>query len=185
VKTLSYIYIKKLKVTEYKFNALFKELYAPLVLYAFRILGDRVATEDIAQEAFVSVWRKWDSGREIKSLKSYLYVVALNKCLTLLRINKRQIAASHVEKFDRNALDAMIYSGNHGKDLQSLACPHRQCRKVFIMHCIQGMKVLEIAAALKLSIHTVNAHKARGILLLQRMLLGISLIVVIEALKSL
>ncbi len=47
-----------------------------------------------------------------------------------------------------------------------------QCRKVFILHYIEGKKISEIAEELKISIGTVKTHKVRGIDLLTEVITG-------------
>jgi RNA polymerase sigma-70 factor (family 1) len=166
------------------FTSTFRQYYAPLVLYAYRITDNQGAAEDIVEEAFVSLWNKRDAFSEIKSLKSYLYTIARNKCLSWLRKNQRDIkrhkaSSSFEEEFDRTALENMIYAESMEKIYTAIDKLPRQCRKVFIMHYIDGMKISEIAKELKLSIHTINAHKGRGIDLLQKVLLNLLFIVLI------
>jgi RNA polymerase sigma-70 factor (family 1) len=169
---------------ETAFTSTFRQYYAPLVLYAYRITDNQGAAEDIVEEAFVSLWNKRDAFGEIKSLKSYLYTIARNKCLSWMKKNQRDIkrhqaSSSFEEEFDRTALENMIYAESMGKIYMAIDKLPRQCRKVFIMHYIDGMKISEIAKELKLSIHTINAHKGRGIDLLQKVLLNLLFLVLI------
>ena len=75
--------------------------------------------------------------------------------------------------FEQTALEGMIYAEYMNRIYTALDRLPAQCRKVFILHYIEGKKVTEVAAELGLSIHTVNAHKSRGIGLLQKMLLSL------------
>src|SRR5580704_12344030 len=72
------------------FTSIFKQFYSPLVLYAFRMTEDQYAAEDIIENAFISLWKKRNSLSEIRSLKSYLYTIARNGCLSWIRKNKRE-----------------------------------------------------------------------------------------------
>jgi len=55
-----------------------------------------------------------------------------------------------------------------------------QCKKVFILHYIDGKKISEIAEELNISVGTVKTHKVRGIDLLQKSLLGTLLLILLS-----
>ena len=167
------------------FTRIFNQFYAPLVLYAYRITDDQNAAEDIIENAFISLWNKRNSLSEIRSLKSYLYTIARNGCLSWIRKNKREkarykIIRSIEQGFDKTALENMIYSESMAKIYSAMDKLPPQCRKVFILHYIEGKKIAEIAEELKISIGTVKTHKVRGIDLLQKSLLGLFLLIFIS-----
>ena len=167
------------------FTSIFNQFYAQLVLYAYRITNDQNAAEDIIENAFISLWNKRNSLSEIRSLKSYLYTIARNGCLSWIRKNKREksrykIISSVEEGFDKTALENMIYSETMAKIYAAMDKLPPQCRKVFILHYIEGKKIAEIAEELKISIGTVKTHKVRGIDLLQKSLLGLFLLILIS-----
>lgn len=167
------------------FTSIFNQFYAQLVLYAYRITNDQVAAEDIIENAFISLWNKRNSLSEIRSLKSYLYTIARNGCLSWIRKNKREksrykIISSFEEGFERTALENMIYSETMSMIYAAVDKLPPQCRKVFILHYIEGKKISEIAEVLKISIGTVKTHKVRGIDLLQKSLLILFLWILIS-----
>ena len=159
------------------FAEIFKEWYTPLVLNAYRITDNQSAAEDIAEDAFIKLWEKRDSFSEIHSLKSYLYTMTRNAALTWLEKNKR-------EKLRYNKLSAM--EGDTAPDMlenmifnEMMTAIYSvmeklpgQCRKVFIMHYVEGKEIAEIASELNITTGTVNTHKFRGIHLLQKALLS-------------
>ena len=166
------------KGEESGFIAIFYEFYSPLVLYTYRITNDQAAAEDIVEEAFIRLWIKRDSLSEIHSLKSYLYTIARNGCLSWIRKNKRENAhfktiTSIEEEFERSPLENMIYSETMAKIYAAMEKLPNKCKRVFIMHYIEGKKITEIAVELKISIGTVKTHKVRGIDLLQKALLSL------------
>jgi RNA polymerase sigma-70 factor (family 1) len=167
------------------FTSIFNQFYTPLVLYAFRITEDQNAAEDIIENAFISLWKKRNSLSEIRSLKSYLYTIAKNGCLSWIRKNKREksrykIISSIEEGFEKTALENMIYSETMSKIYAAIDKLPPQCRKVFILHFKEGKKIAEIAEELKISIGTVKTHKVRGIDSLQKSLLGLFLLIFIS-----
>ena len=165
---------------ETSFTTIFNQYYSPLVLYTYRITDNQAVAEDIVEEAFISLWNKRSSIDEINSLKAYLYTIARNRSLTWIRKNKREnernkTAISLEEEFENTALENMIYSETMGKIYTAMDRLPPQCKKVFILHYIEGKKIAEIAEELKISISSVRTHRGRGIDLLQKALLGISI----------
>lgn len=170
-----------------EFTSLFNEHYAALVVYALKITNDQAAAEDIAEETFIKFWKKSESETEILSQKSYLFTITRNGCLTWVRKNKAENArykSIPIEGFERTALEAMIYAETMAKVYAAVDSLPGQCRKVFIMHFIKGMKLTEIATELGIGLGTVNTHKVRGLQILQRTLLGMPLVLIIEVLKA-
>jgi RNA polymerase sigma-70 factor (family 1) len=161
-----------------EFSQFFHEHYASLVLFAFRFTDDLTAAEDIATECFVTLWNKRDSLEKVKSFRSYLYATARNASLDYIRFHKRektrnQIAASLEPASERTILEDMIHYESMKGIVVAMERLPQQCRKVFVLHYIEGKKLSEIAKELKISIGTVYTHKYRSIDLLQKALLGL------------
>ena len=55
------------------FAAVFREHYASLVASAERLVGDRAAAEDTAQEVMLELWRRREALPEDMSLRAYLH----------------------------------------------------------------------------------------------------------------
>jgi RNA polymerase sigma-70 factor (TIGR02960 family) len=74
----------------------FRELTDPfrreLELHCYRILGSLQDAEDMLQETLLAAWRGLDQFRERASLRTWLYRIATNRCLNLLRSRARRPA---------------------------------------------------------------------------------------------
>ena len=72
----------------------FQELVAPyrreLHLHCYRILGSLQDAEDTVQETLLAAWRGLAGFEERASLRAWLYRIATNRCLNLLRDRKRR-----------------------------------------------------------------------------------------------
>lgn len=60
------------------FEAFFRAEHARLLRALFVVTGDRQEAEDLMQEAFLSVWERWERVRGMTDPVGYLYRTALN-----------------------------------------------------------------------------------------------------------
>jgi RNA polymerase sigma-70 factor (TIGR02960 family) len=74
----------------------FRELTDPfrreLQVHCYRILGSLQDAEDMLQETLLAAWRGLDEFEGRASLRTWLYRIATNRCLNLLRSNARRPA---------------------------------------------------------------------------------------------
>ena len=62
------------------FEALVNQYQAPILNMIYRMIGSREEAEDLAQEVFVTVFKKIDSFRGESSLATWMYRIASNHC---------------------------------------------------------------------------------------------------------
>ena len=74
---------------EEAFQELIEPYRAELQLHCYRILGSLQDAEDQLQETLLAAWRGLERFEERTSLRSWLYRIATNRCLNVLRDRRR------------------------------------------------------------------------------------------------
>lgn len=71
--------------TEPRFQDFFHEHFEPLLRVLYLVGGDRHEAEDVAQEALVKAYERWDRIRRLSDPAGYVYRMALNARRSRLR----------------------------------------------------------------------------------------------------
>ena len=81
---------------------LFDEFRPRIYSHSYRLLGNWQDAEDITQEVFVSAYLSWDSLYAREKLAGWLYRIATNLCIDLLRQRK------HLSRWAYERADSVI-----------------------------------------------------------------------------
>jgi RNA polymerase sigma-70 factor (ECF subfamily) len=152
-------------------GAAFEELYhqhaARLYNLAYRMAGTANDAEDLLQDIFLLAYRKLGSFRGESSLGTWLYRLAMNHCLDVLR--SRQTRMGHqTDSLDEDgaaeppAAPALGAVSRIDLDRAIGQLPHA-CRAAFLLHDVEGFGHHEVGAILGISEGTSKSqvHKAR------------------------
>ena len=154
------------------FETLYRAYWPLLVKFARRIGG--LATEDakeLVQDVFLGLWRSRERWSVRDSLSSYLFG-AVNNRAPELGVKRRRAIDPPLSEWE----PTVDNSGPHRPVVHELeervaaiieAMPKR-CRQVYLLFHADGLDTRAIAAALGLSVITVNRHHARALHLIAR-----------------
>jgi RNA polymerase sigma-70 factor (ECF subfamily) len=151
------------------FQRAFDNWFDHMCYFANKFIEDIPITEDIVQEAFISLWENKEKIESDEHIKAFLYKVIRNKSLNHLKHEeiKRRYAENAIIKLESD--DFFIRYVIEEETKRLIAETEKEltpkCKKVFHLS-MQGYKNAEICGKLNISINTVKTHKrvANGIL---------------------
>jgi RNA polymerase sigma-70 factor (ECF subfamily) len=132
---------------------------------AFRMLGDRIEAEDVAQEVFERVWKQapqWTPGPA--RFDTWMHRVALNLCYDRLRRRREVTMEVLPERVDEGpAPDAGLLAADTGDRVAAAlaALPDRQREAVVLTH-YQDLGNIAVAALMEISVEALESLLSRG-----------------------
>ena len=164
------------------FQGLVDQFKKKVYFLAYDIVGDHHEAEDVSQEVFIKVYRSLGSFRRDAKMSSWIYQIAVNSAIDLLRKRKAKPSVN-LEEFDHielqdaprgaataavdpeSSAEAALLQGRIEKALHSLT-PRE--RVVFAMRHYNDFKINEIADVLEVSSGTVKSLLFRALQKLRR-----------------
>lgn len=131
---------------------------------SYRLLGERAAAEDVAQDVFLKLWSRADRWRPEARLDTWLYTVARNLCLDRLRKSGRQSDAPPPDVPDpapsaeRQLSDAQT-ARRVAQEIAAL--PERQRSAIALVH-EEGLSNIDAAEILGVSVDALESLLARA-----------------------
>jgi RNA polymerase sigma-70 factor (family 1) len=175
---------------EQGFTYFFNALYPALMYYAYRILNDKAAAEDVVEESFIKIWERHTTFSHHQVIKSWLYTTVRNACINIKQQEQRQnthkeTIARSLQVTQESPLNDMIVAEVITQVHATIQVLPTECRRIFQMLYIQGKTVREIAEELGLSISTIKNQKARGLEILRKRFPELTTVAVLEAINLL
>jgi RNA polymerase sigma-70 factor (sigma-E family) len=145
-----------------------------LIRLALVMLGDRPTAEDVVQEAFCGLYRRWDRLADPAKALSYLRSSVLNGCRTVLRYRGRRHGQAGQEpaagwQTAESAESSVLVSEEHQAVLAALRrLPSRQ-REALVLKYYLDLPAPDIARAMGVSPGTVKSTTSRALTALGRL----------------
>jgi RNA polymerase sigma-70 factor (ECF subfamily) len=157
------------------FNAIFNLYHTQICYFCEKITGSREEGEDIAAHTFSKLFKMHDRFNTLTNIKAFLFITARNNCFDYLRslqrkrTHEKQLSEHLEEKMVDNKIIESIIIKEIYEAIEQLP---GECRRVFKLLYVYGMRPAEIAQELSITQSTVRNHKKRALELLRISLLG-------------
>ena len=143
-------------------TALYQARAVGLIRLAYMMLDDLPAAEDVVQEAFCGLYRRWDRLKDADSAMFYVRASVLNGCRSVLRRRavRRRFSADQPPAV---SAEAVVLSGEEREEvIRAVArLPHRQ-REALVLRFYLDLPDEQIARVMGIRQGTVRstAHRA-------------------------
>lgn len=159
-------------MSEKSFENLVNEHGRQVLNIALRVLGDVNMANDVHQEVFLAIWKRWPSYNGHTNWPAYLYRATVRKALEAVRRRNGYRGATPPERkqTDRRPESDLRADELREKLAAALArLPQRQA-DVFVLRRLEGLETAEVAELLGCSHQTVRVHLHRALRKLSRLL---------------
>jgi RNA polymerase sigma-70 factor (family 1) len=149
---------------ESAFNELYKLYVGKLDDYAYSILSDREAAEEIVNDVFVKIWKTRKTIDSIKNLQVYLFVAVKNGCLNYLRsvsskkLRELELSEAYYFHLSADPAQLLIKKETHNEIVKAVNELPARCKLIFKMVKENDLSCKEVATILGLSDKTVFAQ---------------------------
>ncbi|WP_256004835.1 RNA polymerase sigma factor [Pedobacter deserti] len=136
--------------------------------FIIRTAKSKQLAEDVVHDVFVKIWEKRAQIDSTQPFKTYLYSIAKNHLLNLLkRARHEHSILEEIRKYAipiENTTDWQIeFTEGNAVLNEAMEKLPEQCRQVFIRCKIQGLSYREAAAELGITEGTVNAQMVKAL----------------------
>lgn len=164
---------------ETAFEALVRLYEKKIYTLCRRMCSNDEDAQEAAQDTFLSLWRSAGSFRGDASLSTWLYRLATNACIDLLRRNQRggervslDDEETTLELVDAAPLPEQALERRETQRLinEGLAALPEDYRAILLLREAEGLSYAEIADAMHMELGTVKSRISRGRVLLRNYL---------------
>jgi RNA polymerase sigma-70 factor (sigma-E family) len=143
--------------------ALYREHALGLIRLAVVMLGDRPAAEDVVQDAFAGLYRRWHTLSDPAKALSYVRSSVLNGARSVLRKRARQPVPPGDPATGPSAEAAALVSEEHREVLEAIRkVPDRQ-REALVLRFYLELSEEDIARSIGISRGTVKSTTSRAL----------------------
>ena len=160
-------------VTMVAYHRALAEHADPLKAYASRLLGDPIAAEDVAQDAFLALYRHLNQVPGA-AFRPWLFRVARNLCLDQLRRRKFKMSLFRdLQKDDDQPFSAQDHRSDQPDEIaesreaqeaieQAISELPTKFREAFLLCEVEGMSYEDAAAVMGCPVKTVSTRLFRA-----------------------
>jgi len=148
------------------FKALVNNHSARVLNTAMRILGDTEKAQDVHQEVFLAIWKRWHKYDGRTNWDAYLYRATVRKSIRFAKRTRTEVLLPQQLEYaaSEERPDASLRTAEFQQKLAGCLTklPKRQT-EVFVLSRMEGLKAKKIAELLDCSQETVRVHLHRAL----------------------
>jgi len=151
------------------FDKIYEKYSTRLYIFINGIIKSQKDSEDIVQEVFFKIWNNREKINEFLSLQSFLFTIAYNTTISILR--KRINEYNYIEYVKSIQTAKELSTGEAELEFKELndhltsilnKLPKRQ-KEVFLLNRHDELSYKEIAERLGISVNTVENHMVKAL----------------------
>jgi RNA polymerase sigma-70 factor (sigma-E family) len=152
-------------------TALYQAHALGLVRLAVLMVGDQQAAEDVVQDAFLGLYRRWSALKDPDRALPYVRSSVLNGCRMVLRARSSRDKITLAAPDDIESAEATALLGEANREVLAALrrLPARQ-REAVLLRYYLDMTEDQAARAMRVSRGTVKSATSRGLAALGRLL---------------
>ena len=152
-------------------TALYQAHALGLVRLAVLMVGDQPTAEDVVQDAFLALYRRWPTLKDPDRALAYARSSVLNGCRMVHRANSRHDGISLAAPDDTESAEETALLGEASREVLAALrrLPARQ-REAVVLRYYLDMTENQAAQAMRVSRGTVKSATSRGLAALARLL---------------
>ena len=168
----------------FAFDLLYKKYCKKVYKFGNSILKSTEEAENLTQDVFLSLWENRHKVEKDLSIKSYIFTITYNSAISTLRKKVRESEFVEYLKSLQEIREEPVYAGLEYKELTNKLekiineLPRRQ-KEVYLMHRVEGLKYIEVAELLNISVNTIENHMSRALKTIREKLGNYPLIVIL------
>jgi RNA polymerase sigma-70 factor (ECF subfamily) len=169
--------VRQLKANDMTgFDMLYRKYSQRIYQFSFSILKSQVDAEEIVQDVFFKVWEKRDTIQEHLSFQSYLFTIAHNTSLSLIRKKLKEtryvtyLKSTQIPVSDSPVSDELEFSELKKKAQDAINHLSTRQKQIYLLSREDGFSYREISEQLNISVNTVENHMVKALKFLRESL---------------
>ncbi len=167
-----HLFQKIKKGDEKAFDELFNKYYRHLCEFSNLIIQNKSCAEEVVADVFANIWINRKKINLTGALRSYLFQSTKNTTISYLRKKKIQFETYQDEQVANTKANMqpdkrLILLENKLKIEKLLDVLPQRNREIFELHRFSGLKYIEIADVMDISVKTVEKHMSKALKLLR------------------